>query len=418
MAAINSVGNSLTGSTGTGAFVGGTSPTITQPLINNTISGYSTTVTAAANTTLTVSSNYQQFFTGSTTQSVIMPVTSTLTIGQSWLIVNNSSGIVTVKSSGSNNILAMTGGTNSVITCIAQSGTTAADWNAEGVSGVAGVDSITGTANQVIASAATGPVTLSLPQNIGTASAVQFGSVTSSGDIITTAGVLYSGTALGSQGTLALYSPTAAKGILFLQGQDNVGNFNVILKNASFGQSTTFTIPDPGNSTANFIVSQTATPQLINAIKFSTTSGIIGTTTNDNAAAGSVGELISSVISAGSPTGISSLTDTNLTSISLTAGDWDVWGNVGFISAATTNVIYMQGWVSSTSATQPNAEFASRVVNPATGLVYGASTAGIFTVPLLRFSLSGTTTIYLGVRCNFSVDTLSAFGGIYARRRR
>ena len=39
-----------------------------------------------------------------------------------------------------------------------------------------GVTSITGTANQVIASASTGAVTLSTPQSIGTASGVQFGS--------------------------------------------------------------------------------------------------------------------------------------------------------------------------------------------------------------------------------------------------
>jgi len=39
-----------------------------------------------------------------------------------------------------------------------------------------GVTSITGTANQVIASASTGAVTLSTPQSIGTASSVQFGS--------------------------------------------------------------------------------------------------------------------------------------------------------------------------------------------------------------------------------------------------
>lgn len=38
------------------------------------------------------------------------------------------------------------------------------------------VSSITGTANQVIASASTGPVTLSLPQSIATTSSVQFGS--------------------------------------------------------------------------------------------------------------------------------------------------------------------------------------------------------------------------------------------------
>lgn len=45
----------------------------------------------------------------------------------------------------------------------------------------AGVSSITGTANQVIASAATGPVTLSLPQSIAVTSIVQFGRLTLGG---------------------------------------------------------------------------------------------------------------------------------------------------------------------------------------------------------------------------------------------
>lgn len=161
MAAINQVGNSLTGLTGTGAFVGSI-----NPAINNVTQGLTSTVTATGTTTLTVSSNYQQYFTGTAIQNVDMPVTSTLTVGQSWLIVNNSTLVVTVRSSGGNNILAMPSGTNALITCIAQAGTTAADWNAEGVSGVAGVDSITGTANQVTASSPTGAVTLSLPATV------------------------------------------------------------------------------------------------------------------------------------------------------------------------------------------------------------------------------------------------------------
>ena len=47
-----------------------------------------------------------------------------------------------------------------------------------------GVTSITGTANQVVASASTGGVTLSLPQSIATTSAVTFASVTATGDIV------------------------------------------------------------------------------------------------------------------------------------------------------------------------------------------------------------------------------------------
>ncbi len=49
----------------------------------------------------------------------------------------------------------------------------------------AGVSSITGTANQVIASASTGAVTLSLPQSIATTSVVQFGRLTLGGTAAT-----------------------------------------------------------------------------------------------------------------------------------------------------------------------------------------------------------------------------------------
>lgn len=50
-----------------------------------------------------------------------------------------------------------------------------------------GVSSITGTTNQVIASASTGAVTLSLPQSIATGSAVNFGSVTTSSNVVSNA---------------------------------------------------------------------------------------------------------------------------------------------------------------------------------------------------------------------------------------
>jgi len=51
---------------------------------------------------------------------------------------------------------------------------------------VAGVTSLAGTANQVIVSASTGAVTLSLPQAIATTSSVTFGSVTTSGVVQST----------------------------------------------------------------------------------------------------------------------------------------------------------------------------------------------------------------------------------------
>lgn len=98
---------------------------------NSFLAGYRTTATAAATTTLTVTDAYQQYFTGSTTQTVLLPVTSTLALGQGFYIVNNSSGVVTVQSSGGNTIQAMAANTALLVTCILTSGTTAASWNAE-----------------------------------------------------------------------------------------------------------------------------------------------------------------------------------------------------------------------------------------------------------------------------------------------
>jgi len=95
------------------------------------LSGYTTTATAAGTTTLTVNDTFQQFFTGVTTQTVVLPVTSTLVLGQAFFIVNNSSGVVTVQSSGANTIQAMAANTTLMVTCILTSGTSAASWYAQ-----------------------------------------------------------------------------------------------------------------------------------------------------------------------------------------------------------------------------------------------------------------------------------------------
>jgi hypothetical protein len=107
---------------------------------NNLLNGYTTTATAASTTTLTVGSTYQQFFSGSTTQTVLLPVTSTLVLGQGFFIVNNSSGIVTVQSSGGNTIQAMASGTTLFVSCILLTGTTASSWYAEYTSQTSGAN--------------------------------------------------------------------------------------------------------------------------------------------------------------------------------------------------------------------------------------------------------------------------------------
>ena len=97
----------------------------------NATQSYTTTATAAGTTTLTASSTLLQFFTGSTTQTVVLPVVSTLATGQRYEIHNNSSGAITVNSSGSNLVATVPAGVTTVCTCILITGTTAASWDAD-----------------------------------------------------------------------------------------------------------------------------------------------------------------------------------------------------------------------------------------------------------------------------------------------
>jgi hypothetical protein len=98
-------------------------------LANNVIAGYATTATAAGTTTLTSASAAIQDFTGTTTQTVVMPVTSTLALGFPFKIRNLSTRAVTVNSSGGNAIVVLAPSTQAVVTCILTSGTTAASWS-------------------------------------------------------------------------------------------------------------------------------------------------------------------------------------------------------------------------------------------------------------------------------------------------
>jgi len=145
--------------------------------------------------------------------------------------------------------------------------------------------------------------------------------------------------------------------------------------------------------------------------------GISGVTTNSNAAAGVVGEYIESIV-APSATGLTTGTAANVTSISLTAGDWDVTGNVTVdYGAGTPSLKLLKGSISTTSATHGSisnsvvaAWDTSSGINPAT--------TPVVTIPTVRISLSGTTTIYLVETAAFSGVTFGPGGIIRARRVR
>lgn len=155
------------------------------------------------------------------------------------------------------------------------------------------------------------------------------------------------------------------------------------------------------------------------SITFSSTSGIIGTTTNDSAAAGSVGEFVIGTTTSGSPVSLMSQTVTNIITISLTAGDWDVWGSIGIIPNSSTLIGAITGGVSLTSATLPADDLRSTFVSTGTAFVVDSNLPKLSCPAVMqRISVATTTTVYMAIYCDFTVSTCSAYGNLQARRRR
>lgn len=136
------------------------------------------------------------------------------------------------------------------------------------------------------------------------------------------------------------------------------------------------------------------------------TGGIIssatvhGTVIADNAATGIVGEYqeISSVAVA-----IPQKTVTNLVTLALPPGDWEVSGVV-----QTSGVTSITAGVSLSSLT--NGALGSYVSGPNTMLT--------FSVPVVRINISAATNIYLPVSAVYTGTTCTAYGYLRARRTR
>lgn len=159
-------------------------------------------------------------------------------------------------------------------------------------------------------------------------------------------------------------------------------------------------------SAASLSVSGTITP--------SQTNGIVGTTTNNNANAGAVGEILNGTSTGGV---LTSNVAANATSVILTAGDWDVEGLVSFVAAGSTVVSGVNSGIStSSSAFQSITAGLLNIFGFSAAL--GTGTTAVIPAPETRISLSATTTVYLVAQATFTVSTMTCNGFIRARRVR
>jgi len=185
-------------------------------------------------------------------------------------------------------------------------------------------------------------------------------------------------------------------------------NFNTAI---TLGNTTVFL----GNTTTS-LGNVTLTGANVTATTLNTTGNttIFGTATNNSATAGYVGEYVESVVVAGSPVAMATGVGVNVTSISLTAGDWDVSAIAKGATSGSAVISWVRASISSTSATYNDlASFSNE--SSQTSVNIGAPSFGI---PPVRFSLASTTTIYLTLQCAYTPGTVGAYGTLRARRVR
>lgn len=223
-----------------------------------------------------------------------------------------------------------------------------------------------------------------------------------SGNLVNCTGVSLGGiSGFGTGVSTFLATPSSAN--LSAAVTDETGNGSLV-----FGTSPTIATPAVSNPTITGGGSWTGSPTI-------TTPNIIGISNATNAAAGSIGELVSNTVAIGSAIALTSGAIANITSISLTAGDWEVSGGVFFNPGATTSITRYGGSIESTNSAFSSDPARTWVVTQA-AFVPGASNTIGFPCPVIRYNVSTTTTVYLNCVAVFTVSTLNGYGQIRARR--
>lgn len=221
-----------------------------------------------------------------------------------------------------------------------------------------------------------------------------------------TASININGTVGATTPTTGAFTTLSASGHVTFEGVTSTGATGT--GNLVFSASPTFT----GTLNAAAITATgTITP--------SQTNGIVGTTTNNDANAGSVGEYIESSTDGGT-TGYTAGTQVNGASITLTAGDWDVEGMVVLKNSAVMTWQYLKCGLSTTSATLGTGigDFSHATANT----TYAGDTYIYPTVIAMSKRVkvaSGTQVVYVVGQGGFTTGgTCGMSGFIRARRRR
>ena len=307
-----------------------------------------------------------------------------------------------------------------------------------------------GNADGLTTSTFLGPVNLNASQNNNTAinsgtstGTVTIGNALAGAIAVDTASTLTIGSAT-STGAFTFGASTAGQTVNINDAASNtVANIVNILSGATPGADTTLNVMcgagSAGTQTVNMLATGATRAGAVNigtgnaghtiAIGGSNTSNTTtitagvsvltlsstgcaypGKGTNTAPAAGFIGEQIRNTVAFGAAVVSTTTTVTNVCTISLTTGVWDVSGIVMFTGMTTAT--FQQASIGTSSGT------IGTVGDNAIQSTFASTTAGDFglSIPSLRVLISGATTVYLVGQGTYSVGTGKLYGRISATR--
>jgi len=172
----------------------------------------------------------------------------------------------------------------------------------------------------------------------------------------------------------------------------------------------TYTFPDAAGTVDLIAQTQTLTNKTI-ATGSNNITGEIG---GASPSSGNIGEVVDSTLASGSAVSLTNNTSKTVTSITLTAGNWMIYGVINFAAAAGTTVTAIDASISPTTNTTLAAGTTGRQELQST---FATAAAQQLATGPTYVSINSGATYYLVGYSLFGVSTMTAYGEITAIRQ-